>query len=182
MKHFYVISNESKDVDRKVLGKVVDYLKQKQVTCTVRDASPARNDRYTNASEIPEDVDCILVIGGDGTMLAAAGIAIGVLTSNETISSIGIYTGQGTLLSIFLVMCVLPQILILGDMIIRKTSFNVSMPLQPSRHGGIMRINGRVRGTISGIVDAEIHGILKGNLSGIIDVGDIEEINDEKNS
>lgn len=72
MKHFYVISNESKDVDRKVLGKVVDYLKQKQVTCTVRDASPARNDRYTNASEIPEDVDCILVIGGDGTMLAAA--------------------------------------------------------------------------------------------------------------
>ena len=117
-----------------------------------------------------------------GTMLAAAGIAIGVLTSNETISSIGIYTGQGTLLSIFLVMCVLPQILILGDMIIRKTSFNVSMPLQPSRHGGIMRINGRVRGTISGIVDAEIHGILKGNLSGIIDVGDIEEINDEKNS
>ena len=114
-----------------------------------------------------------------GTMLAAAGAAIGFLTSNETISSIGIYIGQGTLMSIFLVMCVLPQILILGDLIIQKTSFNITLPLQTSKHSGIMRINGRVRGTVNGFVDAEIHGILHGELNGIIDIGNVEEI--EKN-
>ena len=60
-----------------------------------------------------------------GTILASAGIAIGLLSSDAAISSIGICLGRGTLISIGLVMCILPQLLVLSDKIIEKTSFNI---------------------------------------------------------
>ena len=59
-----------------------------------------------------------------GSILASAGFAIGLLSSDPTISSIGIALGRGTLISIILVMGILPQLLVLGDFIIEKTSFN----------------------------------------------------------
>ena len=111
-----------------------------------------------------------------GTMLASAGIVIGFMTSNETISAIGMYLGTGTLISIFLVMCVLPQILLMGDTIIRKTSFSIGKGAAITSRTGLIRINGRVRGTMDGLVDAEIHGIFKGTLNAVIDVGCVEEI------
>ena len=60
-----------------------------------------------------------------GSILASAGFAIGLLSSDAAISSIGIALGRGTLISILLVMAILPQLLILGDYIIEKTSFNL---------------------------------------------------------
>ena len=112
-----------------------------------------------------------------GAMLASAGLAIGVLTSNETISTIGMYLGIGTLMSIFLVMCVLPQLLLLGDILIRKTSFSLGGGLVQHRTG-IISINGRVRGSMNGLVDAEIHGIFRGELNAIVDVGNVEDLTD----
>ncbi len=114
-----------------------------------------------------------------GTMMASAGFVIGYMTSNETISTIGAYLGSGTLISIFLVMCVLPQILLMGDIIIRKTSFTINRGPGVSRHTGIMRINGRVRGSMEGLVDAEFHGIFRGTLNAVIDVGSVEELPEE---
>ena len=60
-----------------------------------------------------------------GTILAAAGFAIGILSSENTVASIGICLGRGTILSMVLVMGVLPQLLLLGDSIVEKTSFNI---------------------------------------------------------
>lgn len=60
-----------------------------------------------------------------GSILAAAGFAIGLLSSDPAISSIGSTLGRGTLISIILVMGILPQLLVLGDVIIEKTSFNL---------------------------------------------------------
>ena len=60
-----------------------------------------------------------------GTILACAGFAIGFLSSDPAISSIGTALGRGTVISIVLVMGILPQLLVLGDKIIEKTSFNI---------------------------------------------------------
>lgn len=60
-----------------------------------------------------------------GTILASAGFAIGLLSSDPAISSIGTALGRGTVISIILVMGILPQLLVLGDKIIEKTSFNL---------------------------------------------------------
>ena len=114
-----------------------------------------------------------------GTMLASAGMIIGYMTSNETISTIGVYLGSGTLISIFLVMCVLPQILLTGDIIIRKTSFSLGRGSVVTHRTGIVRLNGRVRGQLDGLIDAEVHGIFRGTLNAVIDVGSVEDLPEE---
>lgn len=60
-----------------------------------------------------------------GSILACAGFAIGLFTSNPVIAMVGSSLGRGTLVSIVLVMGILPQLLVLGDVIIEKTSFNL---------------------------------------------------------
>ena len=113
-----------------------------------------------------------------GAMLASAGIAIGLMTSNETISAIGVYLGTGTLISIFLVMCVLPQILLMGDIVIRKTSFSIDHWERVSHRAGLMRIDGRVRGSLEGLIDAEVHGVFRGTMNAIVDMNSVTEINE----
>jgi predicted RND superfamily exporter protein len=58
-----------------------------------------------------------------GSMMVFAGLLIGRLSSNGSICGIGKYLSQGTIISIILVMFVLPQILLIGERIIEKTSF-----------------------------------------------------------
>lgn len=58
-----------------------------------------------------------------GSILAIAGLLIGMLTSEPTTSGIGIALGRGTFVSLLLVFFVLPQMLIWGDKFIMKTRF-----------------------------------------------------------
>lgn len=71
-----------------------------------------------------------------GTILASAGFAIGLLSSEPAISSIGIALGRGTVISIVLVMGILPQLLVLGDKIIEKTSFSLKDIREHIKSGG----------------------------------------------
>ena len=92
----------------------------------------------------------------------------------DAVVGIGQCLSRGTLISMFLVMFVLPQILVLGDRIVEKTSFQVKLPATPiasQRLSGTTFVNGRVRGRISGFVDAEIHGVVKGDISAIMSSG-----------
>ena len=109
-----------------------------------------------------------------GSILSAAGFLIGQITTEPSIVGIGQCLSRGTLISMFLVMFVLPQILVLGDRIVEKTSFQVKLPATPiasQRLSGTTFVNGRVRGRISGFVDAEIHGVVKGDISAIMSSG-----------
>ena len=109
-----------------------------------------------------------------GTMLSSAGILIYFLTSEPAITAIGECLGRGTLISMALVLGVLPQILVLGDTIIEKTSFMIKAPNPPKRASGTLRVNGRVRGYVNGVVDAEVHGIIQGSLNAIVESGALE--------
>lgn len=71
-----------------------------------------------------------------GSILASAGFAIGLLSSDPAVSSIGTALGRGTLISIVLVMGILPQILVIGDKIIEKTSFNLKDIKEHIKLGG----------------------------------------------
>lgn len=115
-----------------------------------------------------------------GSILAAAGILISFLSTNGVISAIGTCLGRGTIISIILVMGVLPQILYLGDVIIEKTRFSINTDNLIQNTGGTMVINGRMRGYVSGIIDAEIHGVIKGEVKGQIDVNNIEVVKKEE--
>lgn len=75
MNMFYIITNEQKDPGFRVTTQIQKYLSEKGARCLVPDHTK-RNGmvsyKYTDASQIPEDTQCVLVIGGDGTLLQAS--------------------------------------------------------------------------------------------------------------
>ena len=114
-----------------------------------------------------------------GTMLALAGIFIGQMSSDGAVCGIGQCLGRGTILSIFTVMFVLPQILLLGEKIIERTSFAVSMPLKLERTTGLMRIDGIVQGQINGVIVGEVHGLVRGEANLLVNMGKLEQKQDD---
>lgn len=110
-----------------------------------------------------------------GTILAAAGILIAKLSTNAVIAGIGSNLGRGTVISMFLVMGVLPQILLLGDIIIERTKFALPLPEVTKSTTGIVFVNGRVRGRVSGFVDANITGVIRGDVNAIVEAGNIRQ-------
>lgn len=75
MDKFYIITNKIKDPGFQTTQMVRDYLQKQGKTCLFQEHSQQELDlrdyKYTDASLIPEDVDCVLAIGGDGTLLQA---------------------------------------------------------------------------------------------------------------
>lgn len=62
MKRFYIITNRTKDKDLKVTKSIQTYIEEKGSVCFLAEEHPL----------IPEQIDCILVLGGDGTLIRAA--------------------------------------------------------------------------------------------------------------
>lgn len=75
MDKFFIIANRQKDKELKMARKVEAYLNSKGKSCILREETSeqkARSNHYTDVEKIPKDVECIIVIGGDGTLLQAA--------------------------------------------------------------------------------------------------------------
>lgn len=116
-----------------------------------------------------------------GSILAVAGALIGVMTTNPIISAIGNCLSRGTLISIVLVMAVLPQILILGDTIIEKTSFELNhINLTPQSYSGTVRVQGLVKGHVNGTLEGSFNGIVKGDMEVLVISGQAAVV-DSKN-
>ena len=75
MNGFYIITNRSKETAEKEAKFIKKYLEERGRVCYLqgegRNALPDRS-RYTDASMIPKDVECIIALGGDGTLLHAS--------------------------------------------------------------------------------------------------------------
>lgn len=105
-----------------------------------------------------------------GAMLALSGVLIGQLTSDPCISGIGEALGRGTFISIFVVMFILPQILLLGEKIIDMTAFQVSVPIQGRHESGLVRVDGYMSGQINGTFVGEIHGVITGDVNATVSI------------
>ena len=107
-----------------------------------------------------------------GIMMASAGLLIGNLSAQPVVSIMGTCLGRGTIISIVLVLFVLPSILVLGDSIIERTRFRIKgIDIAPKAISGTMLVQGRIRGYVSGMVDAEINGVIHGQLNATIATG-----------
>ena len=62
MNRFYLITNKTKDNTLEITKRIKKYIEQKGGICFLADEYPS----------IPEQIDCILVLGGDGTLIRAA--------------------------------------------------------------------------------------------------------------
>ena len=105
MDKFYIITNRDKDQNLRCTEEIVQYLKEHGKKCQVQQAERRVEGEYhyTDPALIPEDTQCILVLGGDGTLLQAArdvvhreipmlGINLGTLGFLAEIDKTSIYT------------------------------------------------------------------------------------------
>ena len=83
MKHFYIIANPQKDKELALTKKMQAYIESHGGTCGY-----LRNQECSG-QEIPDDTECILVAGGDGTLLRAARDM-----AERNIPMIGVNTGH----------------------------------------------------------------------------------------
>ena len=116
-----------------------------------------------------------------GTILTVAGALIGQMTSEPTIAGIGQSLGRGTILSMFLVLFVLPQILLIGSKAVDATSFAVPKVIHRRELSGRVVVNGvvsgEIRGTVTGVMRATVEGDVDLNLiSGDITNADAEKM------
>ena len=70
MKNFLIITNDKKDPQYTLTHEISDYIAAKGATASIA----AKSMDGEKGSIVPEneDIDCVLVLGGDGTMLRAA--------------------------------------------------------------------------------------------------------------
>lgn len=76
MKHFLIYTNKNKDKDLVSTYRIKSYLecKGQKVSLKIKDNdwSADTTEESEEAKDIPKDVDCMIVLGGDGTVLQAA--------------------------------------------------------------------------------------------------------------
>lgn len=71
MKNFFVITNLNKDKNLEVTQRIKSYLESKGASCKIF-SEDLSNEENRSKTVIPSDTECVLVLGGDGTMLQAA--------------------------------------------------------------------------------------------------------------
>ena len=101
-----------------------------------------------------------------GAIMAVTGILIGNMSSEQTIASLGGNLGRGTIISIILVLFVLPQLLLISDKLVDKTSFTLFKKKEKKETAldGRVRVCGRVSGELSGWIEGDIDAIIDGNV------------------
>ena len=79
MKHFYLIWNPQRDGTKAMAENISSYLKTMGCTCAVRDCGDAAEGeaapsgaRHTDPAQVPAETECIITLGGDGTLIRAA--------------------------------------------------------------------------------------------------------------
>ena len=73
MNNFFIIANKQKDINLEITEQIRHHISRLGAVCNIYD----QYDRDVSSIDIPEGTQCILVIGGDGTILAAARMLVG---------------------------------------------------------------------------------------------------------
>lgn len=75
MNHFFVLTNQPKDKDLKITNYICEYMRERGKQCDYMVFAPEKERLGAdnrNPLNLPSDIECILVLGGDGTLLQAA--------------------------------------------------------------------------------------------------------------
>ncbi|MCR4788684.1 MAG: NAD(+)/NADH kinase [Lachnospiraceae bacterium] len=89
MKNFFVITNKAKDGTSRITNDICEYIRSKGAKAVADDTPEGfLKGKYTDINRMPEDTDCVIVLGGDGTLLHAANDLI-----DSTVPLLGINLG-----------------------------------------------------------------------------------------
>ena len=72
MDKFLIVTNQDKDIDLKVTKEIQKYIISRGRECHLAEplvgTDPLKTG-YTDLSKLQEDIDCVIVLGGDGTFI-----------------------------------------------------------------------------------------------------------------
>ncbi len=71
MKNFFIVTNNEKDRDLEITLAAQRYLEERGRSCTVQSKEQLKK-QCTDIRQIPDNVECVIVLGGDGTLIQAA--------------------------------------------------------------------------------------------------------------
>ena len=69
MNRFFIVTNDGKDTDYKVTNKIKQLLEDAGKTCILCEKDA---EKRIIRETIPKEIDCAIVIGGDGSFIEAA--------------------------------------------------------------------------------------------------------------
>lgn len=75
MNRFYIIANSDKDKEFRLAKELCDYIKKKGGECVYQQFDPQKDGGIYNLADtnkIPVETQCVIVLGGDGTLIQAA--------------------------------------------------------------------------------------------------------------
>lgn len=78
MRYFYLIKNLEKDRVDQVAEEICGYIERRGGICRIQDPEERlprgeeKRFQYTDAGKVPEDTQCVITLGGDGTLIQAA--------------------------------------------------------------------------------------------------------------
>lgn len=74
MNKFCLITNRDKDENLKITNKIAQYMKKNKKECILLGSykDGINSNAYTDIKSIPHNTDCIIILGGDGTILQAS--------------------------------------------------------------------------------------------------------------
>ena len=73
MKHFYLMVNKEKENAEKGAEMIAEYLSRQGCECLWDQEPPDTSEyRYTDGRKVPQETECVIVLGGDGTLIQAS--------------------------------------------------------------------------------------------------------------
>lgn len=77
MRNFYIVANKEKDPDGINENIIAGILKELGADCqcqnfNIQEKAKENGYRYTNPDYVPENTECVIILGGDGTLIQAA--------------------------------------------------------------------------------------------------------------
>ena len=73
MKHFCLIVNKEKENAEKGAEMIAEYLSRQGCECLWDQEPPDTSEyRYTDGRKVPQETECVIVLGGDGTLIQAS--------------------------------------------------------------------------------------------------------------
>ena len=73
MKNFYIIVNEDKEDAKNVKKTIEDYLASHGAVCKASEGEFQKGKRFTLISDLPKQTECVITLGGDGTLIQRSG-------------------------------------------------------------------------------------------------------------
>lgn len=74
MKHFFIIRNPEKRGTKETAKNIRSFLTTRGASCPIGEGDGKRGGRfhYTDSAKVPEETECVITLGGDGTLIQAA--------------------------------------------------------------------------------------------------------------